>query len=308
MPTAVKVSKKLPAFIEPMLAKPGQPFDSDEYLYEIKWDGVRALAFIESDGYRVMNRRQADLTGRYPEFAPLAQLPAGTVLDGEIVVFHEGRPDFALLQSREHSRTPLRVKALSRSTPANFMAFDLLYEGYESLLAQPLIERRQRLQRMLEQAGNERLAFSDCVIGKGSTFFKEVCQRGLEGVVAKRIDSRYVPGKRLDSWIKVKRNATFDCAIIGFTPKGTDDFRNLILAMAEDGELRYAGKVGTGFDMKTRDRLNQLLWSRLRRKPIVPCKLKGKWVEPGLYCRVSCMERTVGGEFRAPVFEGLEVE
>lgn len=298
----------LPAFIEPMLASPGSAFDAEDYLFEVKWDGVRALAFIEAGSYRLLNRRKIDITARFPEFAPLATLPPGTVLDGEVVVLKEGKPDFGLLQSRDHARTPLKVAAASKNLPATYIIFDILYDGFRSLMAKPLLERRERLANLLAAAPCDRFALSQHVLGSGKTFFTEVCRSGLEGVVAKRLNSRYQPGKRSDAWIKIKRSQSIYCAIIGFVPRERRDFRNLILASNIDGELRYAGKVGSGFDMALRDQLNDLLYSRLRPKPLVPCKLKGKWIEPGLYCLVSCMERTARGEFRAPVFEELRVE
>lgn len=297
--------QELPAFIPPMLAKPGVPFDSEDYLFEIKWDGTRTLAFIDRGRYRLLNRRRIDMTDRYPEFGILAQLPPGTVLDGEMVVLRDGKPDFGLLQSREHSRSSLKIRNLARSTPATYIVFDLLYHDYESLMAAPLQQRRERLRKVVQGLGSGRLILSEGIVGRGTPYFQEACRQGLEGVVAKRLESRYVPGRRTDAWIKIKRSATFDCAIIGFLPAGKADFRSLILAAEDDGQLRCVGKVGSGFPDKLRRRLNQLLWSRLRSKPLVPCRIKGKWVEPGLYCRVSCMERTSGGELRAPVFEEL---
>jgi DNA ligase D-like protein (predicted ligase) len=291
-----------------MLAKPGQPFDDAAYLFEIKWDGTRCLAFIDRDGYRLVNRRQFDMTERYPEFAFLSQLPPGTVLDGEVVVLRSGKPDFALLESREHTRAAFRIKTLSRTTPATYVVFDVMYANGEPLMSLPLSERRERLRKLVADVNQHQLVLSEGVVGQGKAFFREVTGQGLEGVVAKRLASAYLPGKRTDAWIKVKRFEHVLCAIIGFLPEGKDDFRSLILATDVDGDLRYAGKVGTGFNAAMRRRLNALLWSRLRAKPLVPTKIKGRWVEPGLYCRVSCMERTPGGDFRAPVFEELITE
>lgn len=291
-----------------MLAEPGEPFDSSDYCFEIKWDGIRTLAFIEADGYRLTNRRRLDMTDRYPEFTFLKDLPPGTILDGEIVVFAKGKSDFSLLMQREQARNPLRIKALLKELPATYIVFDLLYEGFASIMEQPLVQRQERLRQLVKQAKQPRLVVSDCIVGPGKAFFEQVIARDLEGVVAKRLQSKYQPGKRSDAWIKIKRSASYHCAIIGFqqADDGSKDFRSLILATPdEDGELAYCGKVGSGFPKKLRDRLNRLLWSRLRPKPLVPCKIKGKWVEPGLYCRVSCMERTENGEFRAPVFEEL---
>src|SRR5262249_55179163 len=150
-----------------------------------------------------------------------------------------------------------------------------------------------------------RLVLSVGIVGQGKALFKEVCTQGLEGVVAKRLTSLYLPGKRSDAWMKIKRGESSLCLIVGFVPAGKDDFRSLILAEQMDGKLRCVGKVGTGFDGKVRARLNHWLWSRQCPKPIVPCKIKGKWVEPGLYCKVSYLERTARGDFRAPVFEQL---
>ena len=302
------VRKRLPPFVEPMLAKPATAFDSDRYLFEVKWDGTRALAFIESGSYRLLNRRRVDMTARYPEFQFLADLPAGTVLDGEVVVLHEGKPDFTRLQSREHSRSPLKVRTLSRSMPATFIAFDQLYESFYSLLQLPLEQRRETLLRLVQACRQPGLVYSESVIGEGTAFFAEVHARGLEGMIAKRLGSRYLPGKRTDAWLKIKRGEKAQCAVIGFIPSGRDDFASLILATVEKGELRYAGKVGTGFNAAMRERLNALLLSRLRDKPLVRSKTRGKWVEPGIYCTVRYLERTRGGEFRAPVFESLHVD
>src|SRR5687768_15377587 len=118
----------LPDFIAPMLARPGEAFDSEGHLFEVKWDGTRALAFIDKDGYRLLNRRRADLTARYPEFEPLCEFPAGTVLDGEVVVLRNGKPDFEAYMVREQARTPMKWRTLAQTMPATYVVFDLLYE------------------------------------------------------------------------------------------------------------------------------------------------------------------------------------
>jgi len=301
---------ELPAFIAPMLATPGSAFDSEQHFFEIKWDGTRTLIFVDHRGYRLLNRRKVDVTARYPELVCLAGLPAGTVLDAETVVLRDGKPDFGLLMSREHARTPLKVRTLARTLPATLIAFDLLYENFVPLMNLELTERRQRLERFVRTAALPQLVLSDGVIGPGQAFFAEVCKRGLEGVVAKRLSSRYVPGQRSDAWIKVKRGDQARCAVIGFVLSTTvaNDFRNLLLAEEDDSGLHYVGKVGTGFSEAVRRQLNELIWARLRSKPVVPCKIRGKWIEQGIYCRVRFMERTAGGELRMPVFEELFVE
>ncbi len=143
----------LPPFVAPMLARPGVPFDSEQHLFEIKWDGTRMLAFVERDGLRLVNRHRAERTAQYPELAGLAGLPAGTILDGELVVFAEGRPDFSRLLSRDQTCDPFKIRLSSRRLPATYVVFDLLYEGYRPLLDQPLSERRQRLCQLVEDFG-----------------------------------------------------------------------------------------------------------------------------------------------------------
>src|SRR6266852_2305194 len=137
---------ELTRFVPPMLAKRGAPFDSPDHLFEVKWDGTRVLAFVESHCYRLVNRHRADVTDRYPELGFLNDLPAGIVLDGEVVVLRQGKPDFRSLTSRNQARAPLKIQSLTRTLPATYVVFDLLYHRFESLLASPLGARRQRLE------------------------------------------------------------------------------------------------------------------------------------------------------------------
>jgi DNA ligase D-like protein (predicted ligase) len=306
IPTSPAISAWLPAFIAPMLASPREPFDSDEYLFEIKWDGTRAMLFVEAGSVRLVNRRRIDLTHRYPEFALFSALPDGTVLDGEIVVLRpDGKPDFSALQSREHAGSPRRVAQGAKSRPATFVAFDQLYSEHASIMDLPFTRRRETLDHTCRDVTSPRIVLSRGVLGTGQSYFASVCEQGLEGMVAKRLTSPYLPGKRTDAWIKVKRHELVHCVVIGFIPEGTDDFGSLIIACEADGTVRCVGKVGTGFDQKLRRRIGAYLWSHLRKSPVVPCKYAGLWVEPGLYCAVRCMERTADGQLRAPAFVEL---
>ena len=160
--------------------------------------------FVESRGYRLVNRHRVDVTDRYPELGFLHDLPAGVVLDGEVVVLRQGKPDFGLLLSRNHARAPLKIQILARTLPATYVVFDLLYDRFESLLAVPLITRRKRLEKLIQGCAHPRLVFSQGVVGPGKAFFAEICHQGLEGMMAKRLASRYRPGRRTDAWIKIK--------------------------------------------------------------------------------------------------------
>ena len=306
--TAKRPPKELPAFIEPMLARPASPFDSDKHLFEIKWDGTRVLCFVEKGGFRLMNRRRRDTTHRYPDLECLASLPPGTVLDGEIVVLRgDGTPDFAALQARDQCESPRRIKAAARVRPATFIVFDQLYRRYAQVMSEPLIRRREGARSAVACCGSPRVVMSEGVTGAGNAYFDAVVGRGLEGVVAKQLDSRYLPGKRTDCWLKIKRHETMAAVVIGFIPAEDRprDFRALIVAVEEDGTLKSVGKVGSGFTDAVRDQINRFLWANVRTKSVVACRERGTWVEPRLYCTIRCMERTPGGQLRAPVFGGL---
>ena len=308
MPRTESAVQSLPIFVEPMLAKQGEPFDSDRHLFEIKWDGTRGLAYVEGKSLRMMNRRKADITDRYPDLDVLSCLPSGTLLDGEVVVISGDKPDFHKLQSREQARTELKIRTLAKQTPATYVAFDILYHRFRKVIDLPCVERRELLREVLTKLvakqGEPRVCFSEGIVGAGRSYFEAACARGLEGVVAKRLDSRYLPGKRSDAWVKIKRHETLACVIIGFVEED-NDLSSLILASDVEGQLVCVGRVGTGYDGAMRARLYDMLRSRLRAKPIIANKEKGLWVEPELCCRVSCMERTRDGHLRAPVFEGL---
>jgi bifunctional non-homologous end joining protein LigD len=300
-----------------MLAVVGRPFDSAEHFFEFKWDGYRAGAMIEDGKARLMSRNGLDLAGRYPGLAALARLPRGLALDGEIVAFRAGRPDFSLLQRHGPRSDPSTVR---------FVAFDLLYEDFESRLELPFSRRRQILERIVERAHQPELVLSEGLPAAGQALYRQACEQGLEGVVSKRLSSPYASGRRNGAWIKIKRRLRLQAVIIGYIPKPGGDFQSLLVAgnappsaerdaepsaepsaepLAKPGELRYLGRVGSGFSESLRARLNASLRERPRRTPLVPCPEKARWVEPGLYCEVSFAELTSAGLLRAPVFERL---
>jgi len=299
----------LPRTIEPMLAKlGGEPFDSEEHRFEVKWDGTRALAYVEESGWRAHNRRGRDLAPRWPELAALEPLPPGTLLDGELVVLVDGRPDFRGMLRREQARKEIDVRHRARELPAVLVVFDLLYQDGEPLLERPLTERLERLAELADGWSDPRLHLCDGVTGSGIVFFEEVAKRGLEGVVAKRLSSTYQPGRRSDAWTKIKQRHEAHCAILGWERDPSGGLKSLIVALAEDGELRCVGKVGSGLTEADRERLEELLVRCACDEPLVEPASRGandRWVEPGLFCTVSYLERTHDGNLRAPVFREL---
>ena len=239
-----------PPTYEPMMAVlTSEPFDDDEWLFEVKWDGHRCLANLGTST-RLTSRTTRDMTAQFPELIDMhRQLAArNAVVDGEIVALdREGRPSFERMQDRFH-RTPEELARNKGRVPVQFLAFDLLWLDGQSLLELPLVERRARLVEVLVETRDIRL--SQVVEGAGKDFFAQVKALQLEGMVAKRAASPYRPGARSHDWRKIKALCLQDCVIVGWTPgKGgrAATLGSLLLAVYDDGRLRYAGNVGTGF-------------------------------------------------------------
>jgi len=301
--------ERLPDFVEPMLAKlEKRPFDSDAHLFEIKWDGIRALTFIEGGAHRLLSRRRNDMKARSPELAFLAGLEPGTVLDGELVVLQEGKPDFSSVLRREQARGTRQIDHLAGALPASYVVFDILFHGFEPLVQRPLHARREVLRELVERAASPRLVRSEGVVGSGIATFEQLAALGLEGLVAKRLDAPYLPGARTDAWIKVKTTRQVHCVILGYVLDEGGGLKSLIVGtneVGEGGELTCVGKVGSGLSNAEREGLLARLRQSPRATPLVPTAEVGQWVEPELFCTVSFLERTADGNLRAPVFEGL---
>jgi bifunctional non-homologous end joining protein LigD len=283
-----------------MLAVLGQPFDSDEHFFEFKWDGIRTQALIDSGGVRLMSRNGIDISVRYPEMEGLSALPRGLALDGELVAFRNGRPDF---------ESVLGARRRKGSSSATFMVFDILYEAYESLMDLTFVERRKRLVEAVSAVECPAMRLSEGANGGGLSLYKRAGEQGLEGVVGKRLSSMYAPGRRNGAWIKVKHRSRLQAVIIGFIEKGNDFQCLLVAANGKPGlpkdSLAYVGRVGGGFNEGQRAQLNTLLRKRTRSSPLVACVERAQWIEPDYYCMVSFADWTQAGMLRAPVFEGL---
>ena len=196
--------KRLPTFIRPMLAVRGSPFDSEDHLFEVKWDGIRAMVYLDRDGYRIASRHGRQLRDQFPELAFFNDLAPGTVLDGELVVLRGGKPALGLVQARQQAQAALKIHYLAKATPAIYVAFDLPFCRHRSLMDYPLARRREALRTALAGADGKALVYSEGVVGPGKAFYERVIQEGLEGVVAKRLASPYRPGRRTDAWLKIK--------------------------------------------------------------------------------------------------------
>jgi bifunctional non-homologous end joining protein LigD len=305
----------MPERLVPMLATAGKlPADESRWSFEIKWDGVRALVYSQPGRFRIEGRRLTDMTERYPELRPLnRQLGSrDAVLDGEIVAFDDsGKPSFERLQSRMHLTGDARVKRRSKEIPVVLAIFDLLYLDGRSLMHLPYEERRARLDELGLEGPNWRTPAAHPGEGKALKDASE--QQGLEGIVAKRLDSPYEPGRRSPSWLKIKNKRRQELVIGGWLP-GEGKRENTIGALlvgfhTPDGRFRYGGRVGTGFTQRALRDLEERL-TPLKRKgspfEAPPKPPKGSvFVEPELVCEVEYTEWTNEMVLRHPAYKGL---
>jgi DNA ligase D-like protein (predicted ligase) len=294
--------------IEPMLAYSSSPFDSPRHLFEIKWDGARGILFLRDRRIRLQSRRLLDITHRYPELAGLHRHIKGrnAILDGELVVLSQGRPDFGILQQREQASDPVKIALLARQIPATFIAFDVLYHNDAKLLHLPLSQRKEILRDTLEDSPG--LVESGYIMEQGKSFFREVVAKGLEGVMAKALDSPYLVGQRSRHWLKIKDRGTATCFIVGYLPgRGArrQTFGSLALATMDPSGWRFRGMVGSGFSNVDLKEISAQLQELRVESPAVPLAGTPKgiiWVKPARRCLVSFQEETPRGHFRAPVF------
>jgi ATP-dependent DNA ligase len=290
-----------------MLARLGPAFDSERHLFEVKWDGIRSLAFCEGGAYRLKSRTQNDQTPRYPELAFLARMPAGTLLDGELVVLEQGIPSFHAVMKRERASRGQALERLRAERPVTYVVFDLLYAGGESVMGRALSERRALLETLVAEAGEARLVLSEGIVGAGLAFFETITARDIEGMLAKDLCSQYLPGKRTDAWTKVKLRRSILCLILGIVCEGRE-VRSLVIATDFGAGLEPVGRVASGLDGTASARILQHAASLWRAEPLVAVEDRAEWLEPKLYCKVSYLERTVHGGLRAPVFQELVVD
>ena len=311
----------MPESLKPMLAVPGQlPADSAGWAFEIKWDGIRAVLFVEGGRVRAQSRNDLDVTNSFPELADIGKFLGmqACVIDGEVVALGEGgRPSFSALQHRMHVTNHREALRRAAAAPVTYVAFDLLYADGRLLVDEPYDERRQRLDA-LKLAGPTFLTTESFRDVDGHDILDAAVQNGLEGVVAKRRDGPYRVGRRHPDWLKVKSFRTQEVVIGGWT-EGRGEREGSLGALllgipSAGGALRYIGKVGTGFGEQSRRELLEALQplasaqsSFEDRLPAADAKA-AHFVSPRLVGEVSYGEWTPGGRLRHPVWRGLRPE
>jgi bifunctional non-homologous end joining protein LigD len=301
--------------IKPMLAHPFEKaFDDKQWVFEIKWDGVRALVFKEGRKFKIQSRNGNDITQRYPEIVSAAKLSLmgckSAILDGEIVVLNEGgHPDFHTHQHRMHVQSPQEIMALSVEHPSTYYVFDILYKDGQNVEGLGYLDRRELISSSLRT--NSNIKISEYIEEKGTEILASSKELNLEGIVAKHKRSIYREGIRSRDWLKIKNTKTQDCVIIGYT-EGLGSrirrFGSLVLAVytPSDKKLKFVGHAGTGFDDQTLSEIySKLDGLKITKMPIdkVPyLNRETTWIKPVLVAEVKFDEWTPDGILRAPVF------
>ena len=303
-----------PPRFAPMLAEGGyEAFDDDGWWFEPKLDGIRCLAEMSTGQTVLRTRTGRDATAQYPELHMIHELidQVNAVIDGEIVAFDtDGRVSFETLQGRMNLANPREIERARKRLPVSLVVFDILWLDGNDLTGLPLEQRRELLSLVVEE--DDRLRVTAHVEGQGKVMFAAAEEQRLEGIVAKRLGSPYVPGKRTDAWQKIKLRKTQDCVVLGFTPgqggRGRT-FGALLVGAYDDGELCWVGQVGSGLSDAQLTVLLKRLKGLTTRDPVVDelRSVKGAvFVEPVLVCEVEYLELTKGtGKMRAPVFKRL---
>ncbi|VVB84207.1 DNA ligase [uncultured archaeon] len=290
----------------PMLARPQEtPFSSEDWIFEVKWDGIRAISYV-NDELSVRSRNQKELINNFPELEELRELAGNTVLDGEIIVMKNGAPDFQAVISRNQSTEPGDIEYLSRKFPATYVVFDILEKDGKPLLEIPLMERKTILKNSVKEG--KYVVLSMFVEGSGESYFKAALEKGLEGVMAKKKQSAYEPGKRSNNWLKIKQKKSCDCVIFGYTAgMGSRDkaFGSLILGLYDGTGPVYIGNVGTGFsdqDMEDLKKLMDEYKAETETLKGVETDREITWLRPELVGEVGYQTVTEDGRLRIPVF------
>jgi bifunctional non-homologous end joining protein LigD len=307
--------QQIPGSIAPMLAVPSDllPSNSGKWAFEFKWDGVRAVCFWDGKKLRLQSRNKLDITRRYPELHGLGKaLPSsGAVLDGEIIALDANcRPSFAQLQFRMHAEDAAKIARLSATIPVWYVVFDVLWFRGKSIMDQPYSARRRILEDL--KLDGPAWQISPAQVDHGKAMLSAAKRNGLEGVVAKRLDSPYVPGNRSPNWLKIKVVFGQEFVIGGWVPeKGVNQERVGALLVGyydSDGRLRYAGGVGTGFNAALHASLTRELTARtIRTSPFadrVP-KKDAIFVSPGLIAEVEYRRWPAGAQVQQAAFKGL---
>ena len=291
--------------ISPMLLNEvKEPFDDKDYIYELKLDGIRCIAYL-GKGVELQNKRFKEVTAIYPELSGMSNcVKKNTVLDGELVVLLDGTPDFYALQKRSLMTDKFRIKLAAKKNPVQFAAYDILYYDGEDLTDKPLIERKSLLQAKVSEGNG--LSISRYIEEQGIVFFNLAKEQDLEGIVAKKKDGLYHIGKRTSDWIKIKVMQDEDLLILGYQPDEDGVPKDLILGYYDEmGKLQCRGKVYLGVSKEERAIILKFAKKNTVKTPWFEKYKNVIWLKPELVGTAHFMHETESGGMRQPVWKGL---
>ena len=291
--------------IKPMLiGETGDAFNHSDYIFELKLDGVRCLAYLDTAGTELRNKRNLHVSSLYPELREIhKQVKKRCILDGELAVINRGKPDFVEMQRRTLMSNNFRIDLAATKLPVSFTAFDILYLGDEQLTQLPLMERKQLLNDTVLESG--KLAISRYIEEKGKELYALAEQQSLEGIVAKLKDSKYYFDKRTKEWIKIKHLLDDDFVICGFIYKDNGVVSLVLGKYGKDG-LIYKGHVSLGLSNYAFEQVK--ICPPAKTKPFPAENDEVYWIQPLLVCTVKFMNRSSSGYMRQPVFKSLRLD
>lgn len=292
--------------ISPMLLNEvRQPFDDKDYIYELKLDGIRCVAYIESKSVTLQNKRFKELTPIYPELSDICKcVKKRVILDGELVVLTDGKPDFYALQRRSLMGDKFRISLAAKKNPVQFVAYDILYFDGKDLTDRPLMERKEYLSKAITEGHN--LSISRYIEKNGIAFFELAKKENLEGVVAKKKDGLYHIGKRTSDWIKIKVMQDEDLLVLGYQPDDDGMVKDLILGYYDEkGELKCRGKVYLGVSKAEQIIIGEFAIKNTVKKAWFEKYKNVIWLKPQLIGTAHFMHETESGGMRQPIWKGL---
>jgi DNA ligase D-like protein (predicted ligase) len=299
-------------YYSPMLAHSArESFSSPDHIFEAKWDGIRAISYV-TDSLSIKGRQQIELKDKFPELNELLKIAPNTVVDGEIIVLVEGAVDFQMVLRRIQAVHLGDIQHLAAHYPATYVLFDILEHNGQSLIHQPLIERKTILHDSVTETPH--VVLSDYVDTDGTRYYQAALLQGFEGVMAKHKQSRYHPGRRSRNWIKIKQTLTCDCVIAGFTRgRGhrSTTYGALVLGLYDGETLIHVGQVGTGFTHQDLIQLHALmtpLSTPQASMTISPPIQHVTWIEPQLVAQIGYQTLTRDGKLRFARYQSLRHE
>ncbi|MDE4541174.1 DNA ligase [Thermoanaerobacterium sp. R66] len=285
--------------IPPMLAVSGNVFDDPNWVYEIKWDGSRTIAFLSSYT-KLQDRRLVDISHQFPELIDVNKCLKSNeaILDGELIVIKDNKPSYRNIMMRKHQQNKLKIELLSKSNPAIFITWDVIYVDGKELLNYPLIKRKEILSKIVSESNLIRI--SDYIFEHGKTLFAETGKKQLEGVMAKKADSKYYLGKRSNLWQKFKHHIVLNAVILGYKVDKTA----LVLGLYnEDDKLVHIGNVESGISQKELSSFLEVANDLKVNPEFYGLAINNvQWIMPFIVCKVKFMEWSENFKMRAPSF------